>query len=335
MASHYSIEELNFILYNNRSIDGVVKNFLFEKQWNGHKLNQIDYFIGKFKRKWKGWGEIEIDTTELNVEADDIEVLPIQVKTNKFVLLEAHIQLLNDPHYYRERHWLYNRGFTDEYIARWKLGSLQYLVDTQYDYTLEALGITCHPVLETLLDTDITGGGITIPHFNDLNELENCTVRRISDNGKLKYTQAVPDLTVYGINECINSNTIYITEGIFDMFALIKENKSAVSVSSAMWSSPQLYQLLELKAEHIIIFADNDRVGLSSAAVLKDVIEKISTKNVTIVNSDVCKDASEHFLEKRLDWTNISTLNITKEMIDTKEEVKFNLVEYLKDRTFN
>lgn len=335
MTIRYKVEDLNFILYNNRSIDGVVKNFLFEKEWDGHKLNNIDYVLSKFKRKWKGWGQIEIDTTNLNLEANDVNVLPAQLEQAKLEVLNSHIQLLNNPHYYRERRWLYNRGFTDEHITHWKLGSLQYLVDTQYDYTLDALGITCHPLLEQLLDTEIVGGGIVIPYFNDKSELENCTVRRLSDNGKLKYTQAVPDLTVYGINDCKESNTIYIAEGIFDMYALIKENKSAVSVSSAMWSSPQLYQLLKLPAENIIIFADNDKVGLSSSAVLKDTIEHLSSKLVTIIISESCKDASEHFLQKRYDWTTISELTITKDLIDTKEEVKFDLVEYLKNRTFN
>lgn len=333
--NNFSVSDLDFILYNNRSITGVVKNFLFEKEWDGQHLSKIDYLLSKYKRKWKGWGQIEIDTKELNLEANDIEVQPAQLRALKDHILESHKELVNNPHRYNERRWLYNRGFNDTLIAHWKLGSLQYLIDSLADEELDVLGVTCHPILENMLNTTISGGGIVIPFFNQSNELENCTVRRISDTGKLKYTQAVPDLTVYGIQYCNDAEEIYIAEGIFDMMALIKEGKFAISVSSAMWSSPQISQLLSLKANNIIIFADNDRVGLSSAAVLKSVIEKTSDKTVTIIYSEHAKDASEHFLKKHYNWASIHEINVTKHLVKSKEEVKFNLVEYLKNRTFS
>ena len=83
-----------------------------------------------------------------------------------------------------------------------------------------------------------------------------------------------------------------------------------------------------------ISFSDNDKVGLSSSAVLKDVIETISKKIVKIIVSESCKDPAEHFLEKKLDWSTVKEIEIDKNMINNKEEVNFNLVEYLKNRTF-
>ncbi len=40
----YTIEELSFILYNNRSVNGVVKNFI-PKDINPFKLNDIFLYI--------------------------------------------------------------------------------------------------------------------------------------------------------------------------------------------------------------------------------------------------------------------------------------------------
>jgi DNA-dependent RNA polymerase auxiliary subunit epsilon len=330
--SNYSKSDINFILYNNRSVNGTVKNFLSEFNFNGEYIIALDDMLSKYKRKWKKWKTTIIETTKLNLKSNDITITSADIKKLTPNILKSHNELLNNSKYKFELNWILNRGFTTDIIKKWQLGSLQYLLDTCSKRELEILGITTHPLLTNLLNTDISGGGIVIPYFKN-NKLLNCTIRRISDTGKLKYTQAIPDISIYGLNKCKNYDTIYITEGIFDAIALHEQEKCAVSASSAVWSSLELYQLLETDVKNIIIFSDNDKVGLSSAAILYDLLSFFDI-NVSVITSDKCKDACEHFLTNNYTFDDISEIKITDELINSKDEVKFNLVEYLQNRKF-
>jgi len=330
--SNYSKSDINFILYNNRSINGTVKNFLNEFNFNGLYITALDDMLSKYKKKWKKWKTTIIETTNLNLKSNDIIVTPNDIKKLTPNILKSNTELLNNLKYNFELNWILNRGFTIDIIKKWQLGSLQYLLGTCSKRELEILGITTHPLLTNLLNTDISGGGIVIPYFKN-NKLLNCTVRRISDTGKLKYTQAIPDISIYGLCKCKNYNTIYITEGIFDAIALHKQGKCAVSVSSAVWSSLELYQLLETDVKNIIIFSDNDKVGLSSAAILYDLLSFFDI-NISVITSNKCKDACDHFLTNNYTFNDISEIKITDNLINSKEEVKFDLVEYLQNRQF-
>jgi hypothetical protein len=328
----YTKEDINFILFNNRSSAGVVQNFLFEQKWNGEYLIALDDMSYKYKQKWKKWKTTIIKTDKLNLNSTDIIVKPYEIKKLTSNILESNKQLLFNNKYNFELNWLKNRGFTLNIIKKWKLGSLQYIVDTCTNKELDVLGITTHPMLSNILNTDITGGGIIIPHFKN-NKLFNCTNRRINDNGKLKYNQAVPDMSLYGLNECKSHDTLYLTEGIFDMIALHEQGKNAISVSAAVWSSLQLYQLLETDVKNIIIFADNDKVGLSSAGILKDILNYFDI-NIKIIISNINKDACEHFITNKHTFNETSEINLTSELIESKEEVQWDLVEYLQNRSF-
>ncbi len=328
----YSKLDLDFILYNNRSINGVVKNFINEFDFNPFYLYKLDERIKEYKQKWNKQKFYTLDTTLLDLNADDVIITPNDIKPLTNTILQSHKELLTNTKYKFELDWILNRGFNINILKKWKIGSIQYLVDNCNKHELTILGITTHPLLSKLLNTTLEGGGIILPQFKN-NELINLTARRISDTGKLKYTQAVPDISVYGLNTCKSYKTIYITEGTFDMIALQEQGVCAVTVSSSIWSSLQLHQLLEKEVENIIIFSDNDKVGLSTSAVLKDILSFFDINIKTIVSKQY-KDPCEHFLEHNLTFNETKEILITEELVNSKENVEFDIVNYLKNRKF-
>jgi len=67
----YSISDISFILYNNRSIKGVVSNF-FDKDMNPYRLMQIEDDFEKIKSSYKDNRIVNINLSEIDIEADDI-----------------------------------------------------------------------------------------------------------------------------------------------------------------------------------------------------------------------------------------------------------------------
>ena len=77
---NYSLKELGFILYNNRSVDGVVKNFI-PKNINPFKLSKVEKTLKKSKSKFQSDDRmVEVDINEINQKSDDIEVRPENLK---------------------------------------------------------------------------------------------------------------------------------------------------------------------------------------------------------------------------------------------------------------
>lgn len=322
----YTPEELGFILYNNRSVNGVVSNFLKNKSFNPFRLTSIEQQLDWCKKPFDDGKSVEIPVTDLDVTAEDVTVTPAQLESMGRVVEFAHQALFKSA----EFEWLLSRGITKKMMAEWKLGSLSSIVGD--NDAMRILGVTCHPVLTRLFNDDLSGGGVLIPLYNKLTGgLVNCTVRRISDVGKLKYSQACPDMDVWGLDR-IGGGHIWIVEGLFDMEAVFENSGQAASVSGAMWSGPQLYQLMEI-ADQISIFADNDQVGLKCAKILQRFLKMQGFEAKTFISS-VAKDPAEHFLEKKASWGEVVEINITKEMIDQQKDMVFNFVKYLKNRQF-
>lgn len=195
---------------------------------------------------------------------------------------------------------------------------------------LEILNATCHPVLKPILEDGLEDGGIIIPLFRD-DLLINCAIRKLSDIGKLKYSLACPDIDVWGLDD-IEGEEVWITEGLFDMMALRSIGLKSVSVSSAMWSGIQLYKLLEKKPKSIIIFCDNDNVGLKTGLILHKFFNINGIYNKTVISSG-SKDASEHVFQNKLGLDDIKDIRITMDMIDNLED-NYNFIKYLKNRKF-
>lgn len=319
----YDTKQIAFILYNNRSLEGTVSNFLPRYNFDYKRLADLEDMFAWCDRMYRDEQTIVVNSKEINIDAPDVTVTPADVANCTAAVIEAHEALMSGG---SEKEWLLARGLHEHNMGE-GLGSLTYIASNHPDM-LEPLGVTIHPALTGFLSDDITGGGILIPLFKD-GVLRNCTVRRISDVGKLKYTQACPDLDVWGLEQ---KGEYWVAEGLFDAAAIRSTGRMCASVSSAMWSMPQLVQLMD-KATSINIFADNDKVGLRSAAVMQRFLSMNGLPCRTWV-SDGAKDPAEHFLEKGLGWDSVREIRITKELIGASQDMTFNFTKYLKNRNF-
>jgi len=312
----YSTEDLSFIIYNNRSIDGVVKNFIPD-DIDAMELIQIenilDHINNIFDQKF-----IEISKNDINIDVEDIHVYPNDINNLTNKVLESN---LSDV----ELDFLLQRGITHDIIKKWNLKGLSSIVDHR---DLEKLNATCHPALSKVLEDGLQGGGIIIPLLKN-GILLNCAIRKISDIGKLKYTLACPDVDVWGLDD-IENEEIYITEGLFDMMALRSIGYKAVSVSSAMWSGIQLYRLLKKNPKSIIIFCDNDNVGVKTGFTLNKFFNIYGINNKTVISK--YKDASDHIFQNKLGIDQIHDIDININMIQQGDN--FNFLDYLKNRKF-
>lgn len=333
----YTIEELGFILYNNRSVNGVVKNFL-PVDFNPLKIIRIEKILDKVKENFPFENRmVEVNVKELNSYADDVIITPKDLE-NLTGLITENISNFNEE----EFEYLINRGIGEQTILEYKLLGLSSIIDLE---SLKTIGATSHPVLKQFLDDGIENGGIIIPLFEN-GILVNCAIRKLNigkDNlaekfdlprtKTLKYSLACPDVPVWGLDDIDYKEEIWLTEGIFDMMALRKLGKKSVSCSSAMWSSIQLYKIIEKRPSSIVIVSDNDNVGLRVSATLRDFFEdyKINTK---VVISKIGKDPAEHYFQKEKGIDDFMDIEITNDMIDLKIDDSFNFINYLRNREF-
>lgn len=319
----YNKEELGFILYNNRSVNGVVSNFI--PDINPLHLIRIEDLFEKCKSIFINDDKmVEVNINELDIYKDDIIVNKSDIVSLTSLILE-NIGILNQ----NEFDYLENRGIGEDTIIKWKILGLSNIKDKRH---LEIIGATRHPILNKIMEDGIEDGGIIIPLFDDDNNFSNCAIRKIKSSKSLKYSLACPDIPVWGLG--INKGEeIWITEGIFDMMALYKLGKNAVSCSSAMWSGIQLYYILEKKPSNIVIFSDNDSVGLRTSAILKEFFTRMNIPSKVVI-SKVAKDPAEHYFQKHQGLDNIVEIDVTDNIINDYKDDRFNLIEYLKNRKF-
>jgi len=326
----YTNEELGFILYNNRSVKGVVSNFL--PKLNPLELIKIENQLSHCKSIWSNDNRmVEININELNIDAEDIVVTKNDLDSLTDIIRDS-IGLLSQEEY----NYLEKRGLGEKTILDWNIVGLSNFTDKEH---LKILGASVHPVLSTILEDGVENGGIIIPLFDKNDRLINCAIRKIGieSNGStrtLKYSLACPDIPVWGIDRALSNKEIWLTEGIFDTMALYNLGKDAVSCSSAMWSGIQLYQVLKKKPTSVVIFSDKDEVGMRSSAILKEFFElnNIPTK---IVISKIAKDPAEHYFQKNQYLDGLLEINITKDLLKTYEDNSFDFLNYLKNRKFN
>lgn len=319
----YSIEEIGFILYNNRSVKGTISNFL-DKSMDPIKLINIEKKFDWVKSLYSNLEKmVEVDLSLLNPESDDEIVTPNQLSelTDFF---KTNIGKYSE----KEKEFLINRKIPIDVCNKWGFLGLSNFTNKEH---LRRIGATCHPILSSFLQDGIEEGGIVQPLFKD-DILVNCSIRRISDVGKLKYTLAVPDVPVWGLDD-IEGEEVWVCEGLFDMICLREMGVKAVSPSSAMWSGLQLYQLVDKNPKNIVIFCDNDRVGLKTGLVMQKFFNLMGIPSVNI-HSKITKDACEHFWEKDLTFDELEPIKVTKEMVEDKDDNSFDFLKYLQKRRF-
>jgi hypothetical protein len=322
----YTKEELGFILYNNRSVNGVVSNFI--PKINPIKLIRIEKLFSESKKLYSNDSRmVEIHLNEIDVECDDIIVTKNELSslTNLFIKNKGN---LNQDEY----DYLIKRG-CGSLIDKYQLFGLSSITNKKH---LEIIGATCHPTLKNILIDGIENGGIVIPLYQE-GILVNCAIRKIaienSDKKSLKYSLACPDIPVWGLDDIERGDEIWITEGLFDMMAIQQQGKKCLSCSSAMWSGIQLYKLLSKKPSKINIFSDNDQVGLRTSAILKDFFNKNNIDCVIYI-SDISKDASEHFLQKDLNWSSVKQIDIDDDLINNNIDDSFDFINHIKNRRY-
>jgi hypothetical protein len=319
----YTSEELGFILYNNRSVKGVVSNFL--PSYNPIKLMKIEKQLDKCKDLFNNDNRmVEIDINELDSEADDVLVKSEDISNLTNIIIDNIGSLSLDESVYLEK-----RGIDKKVILDWNILGLSNIKDKKH---LEILGATCHPVLSKILTDGIENGGILIPLFED-GVLVNCSVRKINSSKSLKYSLACPDIPVWGLDRIVNGDEIWISEGIFDMISLFNLGKKSVSCSSGMWSGLQLYQVLEKRPSSIVVFADNDSVGLRTSAILREFFT-MNYIPVRIVISKVAKDPAEHYFQKNKTLDDILEIDVTLDMIKEHKDDVFNFLRHMKNRKY-
>ena len=319
----YTNEELGFILYNNRSVKGVVSNFL--PKFNPMKLMKIESQFSKCKEMFNNDNRmVEINLDELDTEVEDIIITPDDLASLTNLITE-NIGSLNT----NEFEYLENRGFGEKTILDWNILGLSNIKEMRHH---EILGSTCHPVLRKIMIDGIENGGILIPLFED-DVLVNCSVRKINSSKSLKYSLACPDVPVWGLDRFGKGQEIWITEGIFDMMAIFNLGKKSVSCSSGMWSGLQLYKVLEKEPSSIVVFADNDSVGLRTSAILKEffTMNHIPTR---IVISRIAKDPAEHYFQKNQTLDNLLEIDVTLDMIEEHKDDVFNFLRHMKNRKY-
>lgn len=317
-------EELAFILYNNRSVKGVVVNFI-DNSINPHILNDVESILEKCRNNFSNDKRmVEIKKKELNLKAKDIIVTKSDLQSLT-ELIRENVGNFSESEY----EFLTNRGIGDETILKWSILGLSSIKEKKH---LEIIGATCHPILNKVLDDGIESGGIIIPLFED-DLLVNCAVRKINSSKSLKYSLACPDVPVWGLNNISEGDEIWMTEGLFDMMALIRMNKKTVSCSSAMWTGIQLYKLLKKRPSVINIFSDNDQVGLRTSAVLKHFFEEYKIK-CNIYLSQFAKDAAEHIFEKERFLSELTQVESIEDLLKNKFDDSFDFLKHLKNRKY-
>lgn len=316
----YSNLDISFILYNNRSSE-LVRRFI-PKGWDPLKIIEIENIIKYIQRSLTYLNSpAEVQLKKLLLESDDILFGPSDLERwGDFI--QTNIGKFSD----KEKDFLEKRK-VPSFIQDQLMGISCLPIDSYL-----TLGATCHPILRNVLLDGLEGGGILFPHWTN-NKLSNVAIRRCEDVGKLKYTLAVPDLPIWGIEEVEEGDEVWLCEGIFDMLALKEKGIKAISVSSAMWSSLQIYQLLEKKPGCLVIVVDNDRVGYMVGMKLGKIFNQFRIPNLTI-HTTQGKDMAEYFWEMNGNGNELEYIKITPELVGQLPSNSFDIINYWQSRIF-
>lgn len=334
IATEYAHDEIVYIVYNNRSMTNVVKNFF--PKFNLSNILHFNKIEEDFKRAHSLFDStrgLELDIKELDLDALDFYVTPQDIKNMKGLILEAHKNLSG-----KEYDYLKNKGFSDEVIEKKKLGSLSFIEDMD---DLNILGATTHPIMNKMFDGGLLGGGITIPLFDSYGELLTVSFRKLSDYNKLKYTHSVPDIYVWGLDDIEYAETIWLVEGVFDKYALETEmpNSKIIATSAGSISPIQFWKIITKRPGKVNMICDNDQVGFKTGAIAQQVFiaNKIECDTYYLEGS---KDACEHIFEKKKTIDDLIYVEIDKEFIRKQntdyydERIPMNFFNYLKGRKF-
>lgn len=316
--SRYTVEQINHIIYNNRTYEGVVKNFTPKLNFNDLNLlieigKQLK-FVNKIVNKESS---ILIDKEKLDLDLFDIEMFPDQLKD---------IKISSRNFNQNEFELIRKKNIPNHIIEQYDISPLSQFTDIE---TLKILGVTTHPILKRLIGDGVSDG-LIIPLYND-GKLINSVFRKTNDLTKLKYGMSVPSIDFWG-DDILIGDEIWLCEGLFDMMAIRDNGKKCISASSCSLNDYEYFRIIKRKPKTVNIFADNDVSGYRSAMKSKKMfgLNGIESK---IFSSKKAKDAAEHFFELNLNWDLVEEIKITSDMI-TRDDNLHNFLNYLEQRKF-
>jgi hypothetical protein len=317
----YSVNEVNNILYNNRS-SKLIQNFL--PSLDPLKVIEQEKRHTFSKKLFMDIDDpIEFKPYEINLEQPDIIYTPQDLEKLDYIFNHLDKNTI-------EYKYLLNRGLTDDMIHKYKFGSMSSITDKKI---LDILGCSVHPILSKILGDGIKGGGVLIPLFeNDV--LKNVAVRRLNSDNKLKYNLSVPDIHLWGYNEVNWDEPIWITEGLFDRIFMIEHGmNNVISASTPGLSIIHLMKILQKNPVGINYWSDRDNTGLKHGGIIQKFFS-LNNIHCEIYISEEEKDPFDHF-KNGLTKEDIYPVKITKEYINSFPKNKNeNFLEYLKNREF-
>lgn len=317
----YTTEQINHIIYNNRTFEGVTSNFLPKlDKFDILKLLELEKqinFVNKIVSKDK---QILIDKTKLELDKKDIKLLPeelhkIKVSSRNFSQIELDL--------------LERKNIPKHIIEEYDISPLSQFRNNRE--ILVKLGVTTHPLFKKLLGSDSDSDGLIIPLYEN-RILINSVIRKATDLTKLKYGISVPSLNLWGDPKWENEE-LYITEGVFDMMAIRNEGLKCISSSSSSFNDIQYLKVIKGKPKIINILVDNDSSGYSSALKAQKIYGLNGIECKTFA-SKKAKDMAEHFFEMKLGWEDIKEIKITMKMIENGKDNIFDFLKYLENRKF-
>ena len=314
----YTIEQINHIIYNNRSYEGVVKNFMPKLEFSelnlllevGKQLKFVNKIINKNST-------ILIDKSKLDLDLPDIEIFPTQLEK---------IKISSRDFNKIELELLKKKGIPNHIIEQYDISPLSQFKDIDI---LKIIGVLSHPILEKLIGDGISDG-LIIPLYND-GKLINTVFRKSNDITKLKYGISVPSLDFWG-DEILEGDEIWLCEGLFDMMALRDQGKKCISASSCALNDFQYFKIIRKRPKLVNIFTDNDVSGYRSSMKSQKIFG-LNGINSKVFSSTKAKDACEHFFELGLDWNTVEEIRITSEMI-SRDDNAVDFLKYLEERKF-
>ena len=319
---NYTVEEVNHILYHNRSSD-LIENFLpnFDIKYLIEKEDMLIYCRKLYNDNPQ---EIEFETDELNFDGNDIVFERKDIEGLSDYFKESN---LSDIEY----NYLKSRNVGEDLISKYNLSGISFIKDNR---VLDIIGATTHPIAENILGDGVKGGGIVIPLYEN-DKLVNVAIRRIDSSNKLKYTLAVPDIYMWGLYDVPKGEEIWISEGLFDRISMLENGfKNVISASTPGLSIIHLLKIMEKKPSIVNIWSDKDQTGLKHSAIIQKFLRMNGIPCETYV-SEEAKDADIHFNEYDLSIDDIYPIKITKEMIHSyPKNVNKNFIEYLKTREY-
>lgn len=318
----YTVDEVNHILYHNRSVE-LVKKFLPTFDLNNllHKENMLMYCRGLYTKDSTESTEFEISDFDMNVSDIIFEKSDIENLTEQFKKLTVHE---SDVEY----DYIVKRNLKP-LINKYNIITLSSITD---ENTLDIIGATTHPLLNNVLGDGISGGGVVFPLYED-DILVNVAIRRVDTSNKMKYGNAIPDISMWGLYDIEYNAEIWLTEGLIDRIFMLENGfDNVISASTPGLSIIHLLKILEKNPKAVNIWSDKDQTGLRHSAI----IQKFMTLNsipCEVYVSEESKDPDDHFNKDLLTLGDIYPIKISNEQIlKYPININPNFLEYLKNR---